>query len=101
MWMAKVLEIVKHKDNTESLDTTMILFNDDLKNIYKKSLSIVRKKKVDILIAMYEVNDLEECIKDDVRKANTISKYHIYGNGAILFLDVERARKKWTKVIEE
>lgn len=57
MWMAKVLEIVKHKDNTELLDTTMILFNDDLKNIYKKSLSIVRKKKVDILIAMYEVND--------------------------------------------
>ena len=57
MWMAKVLEIVKHKDNTESLDTIMILFNDDLKNIYKKSLSIVRKKKVDILIAMYEVND--------------------------------------------
>lgn len=57
MWMAKVLEIVKHKDNTEALDTTMILFNDDLKNIYKKSLSIVRKKKVDILIAMYEVND--------------------------------------------
>lgn len=46
MWMAKVLEIVKHKDNTESLDTTIMLFNDDLKNIYKKSLSIVRKKKV-------------------------------------------------------
>ena len=98
MWMAKVLEI---KDNTESLDTTMILFNDDLKNIYKKSLSIVRKKKVDILIAIYKVNDLEECIKDDVRKANTISKYHIYGNSAILFLDIERVRNKWTKVIEE